>query len=37
MTSSIGIDTAEDHRVLNEAISISKTYKSLTALPCVSG
>lgn len=32
MTSSIGIDTAEDYRVLNEAISISKTYTSLTAL-----
>lgn len=32
MASSIGIDTAEDYRVLNEAISISKTYKSLTGL-----
>ena len=32
MTSSIGIDSPEDHRILNEAISISKTYKNLIIL-----
>lgn len=32
MTSSIGIDSPEDHRILAEAISITHTYQALTAI-----